>query len=539
MGSNMKKAYQDLLENKHIGTFFILLFFILISFHILTDSNPGFNPPGRDGGFFLYVGKALRSGATLYKDIWDSKGPIIFWINALGVGSDYSRWGLYLIQVLFSFAALVLIYFSLKKVYRPMTALLSAILGSYLLKIVIGPGNSTEEFSLLFTWIAIFALVLLIDNPTKSFWPFFLMGASLIINFLLRANNIGTVSMALLSGMIFIFTKREEVSLWKPILFTLAGVLAIALPVSLYLVIKGTFTAMIDAAFIYNYFYSTVRGQAFSNSLQPAIKIFDWWFYIFGFIWLVAIIFFVYDLIKKRFSPFLLLTILAFPLEIIMSSISGRGFRHYFICWIPALTLLSAFAFSIIQREVISSHFSELVEKKRFALAALILLVITIIPYHQSSYDGIRYIRSSILYPDWTNDYVEPTARVIAGLTDEQDKVLVFGGQAGINMMAKRDSINAALFYPAINNSEIGLKIQIAFFETLVAEKPSLIIDGHAFLIQRLPAIDPEDRANQRFTTSFSENLDEVLQWINENYVRYEQVDDYIIYRYVGEENKP
>ena len=160
IGWKMKKAYQDLLSNKYIGTFFIFLFFILISFQILSDSNPGLNPPGRDGGFFLYVGKALRSGATLYKDIWDSKGPIIFWINALGVGSDYSRWGLYLIQVLFSFAALVLIYFSLKRVYRPMTALLSAILGSYLLKIVIGPGNSTEEYSLLFTWIAIFALPL-------------------------------------------------------------------------------------------------------------------------------------------------------------------------------------------------------------------------------------------------------------------------------------------------------------------------------------------------------------------------------------------
>lgn len=535
----MKKAYQDLLENKHIGTFFILLFFILISFHILTDSNPGLNPPGRDGGFFLYVGKALRSGATLYKDIWDSKGPIIFWINALGVGSDFSRWGLYLIQVVFTFTSLVLIYFSLKNVYRPITTLLSAILGSLLLKIVIGPGNSTEEFSLLFTWIAIFAFVLLIDNPTKNFWTFFLMGVSLIINFLLRANNIGTVSMALLSALIFIFTRRKEVSLWKPLLFTLAGVLAVAIPVSLYFVSKGTFTAMIDAAFIYNYFYSTVRGQAFSNSLQPAIKIFDWWFYIFSFIWLVAIIFFVYDLIKKRFSPFLLLTILAFPLEIIMSSISGRGFIHYFICWIPALTLLSAFAFSIIQREVISSHFSELVEKKRFALAALILLVVTFIPYHQSSYDGIRYIRSSILYPDWTNDYVEPSAQVIAGLTDEQDKVLVFGGQAGINMMAKRDSINAALFYPAINNSEIGLKVQNAFFETLVAEKPSLIIDGHAYLSQQIPAIDPNDRAKQEFRVNFSENLDELLQWINENYERYDQADHYIIYRYVGEENKP
>ena len=296
---------------------------------------------------------------------------------------------------------------------------------------------------------------------------------------------------------------------------------------------------MIDAAFVYNYFYSTVRGQAFSNSLQPAIKIFSWWFYIFGFIWFVTIAFFTYNLLKKRFSPFLLLTILAFPVEIFMSSISGRGFMHYFICWIPALTLLSAFGFSIIQQEVISDHFSELVEKKQSSLAVFILLVLTIIPCYQANYEGIRYIRSSILYPEWINDYVEPTARVISDLTEEQDKVLVFGGQAGINIMAKRESINAALFYPAINNSEIGLKVQNAFFETLVADKPSLIIDGHAYLSQQIPAIDPNDRAKQEFKVSFSENLDELLQWINENYERYDQADHYIIYRYVGEENKP
>ncbi|MGI6258684.1 MAG: glycosyltransferase family 39 protein [Anaerolineaceae bacterium] len=535
----MKKSYQNLLENKFLGKIFVFLFFLVISFQTLSDSNPGLNPPGRDGGFFLYVGKALRSGATLYKDIWDSKGPIIFWINALGVGSDFSRWGLYLIQILFSFAALVLIYFSLKKVYSPMTAFVSIILGSYLLKLVIGPGNSTEEFSLLFTWIAVFAFVIFINDPKKSFWSFFLIGASLLINFLLRANNIGTVSMVLLSGLIFAFTKRKEISFWKPIVFTLAGVFAVAIPVSLYFIINGTFSSMIDAAFIYNFFYSTARGQAFSNSLQPAIKLFSWWFYILGFVWLVSIAFFIRNLFKKQFSSFLLLTILAFPAEILMSSISGRGFTHYFICWIPALTLLSAFGFSIVQQEVISAHFSELVEKKHAVLASLILLIVAIIPCFQASYDSIRYIRSSILYPEWTNDYVEPTARVISDLTNEQDKVLVFGGQAGINMMAKRDSINAALFYPTINNSEIGIRVQEQFLETLIAEKPLLIIDGHTHLIQHLPAIDPKDRANQSFTTNFSENLEEVLQWINENYERHDEADGYIIYRYVGQKNKP
>jgi len=61
----------------------VLLIVFAISMVILSASNPKTNPPGRDGGFFLYVGKAIKSGAKLYVDIWDSKGPMIFGLTHL------------------------------------------------------------------------------------------------------------------------------------------------------------------------------------------------------------------------------------------------------------------------------------------------------------------------------------------------------------------------------------------------------------------------------------------------------------------------
>ena len=75
--------YPKLKKWLEIGLILLLVF--VISIITLSDANPTTNPPGRDGGFFLYVGKALRSGAKLYEDIWDSKGPLSLWINALGV----------------------------------------------------------------------------------------------------------------------------------------------------------------------------------------------------------------------------------------------------------------------------------------------------------------------------------------------------------------------------------------------------------------------------------------------------------------------
>ena len=41
----------------------ILLIVFAISTITLSASNPQTNPPGRDGGFFNYVGKAIGSGA--------------------------------------------------------------------------------------------------------------------------------------------------------------------------------------------------------------------------------------------------------------------------------------------------------------------------------------------------------------------------------------------------------------------------------------------------------------------------------------------
>jgi hypothetical protein len=137
----------------------------------------------------------------------------------------------------------------------------------------------------------------------------------------------------------------------------------------------------------------------------------------------------------------------------------------------------------------------------------------------------------NIIPPRTKHEYQDSASKVIEELTDETDKVLVFGGQAGINIMARRDSINGALFYPGINNSEIGLEVQKEFFENLKEEQPRLIIDGHRHVPNNVPAFDPQVRQSQTFTYEISENVEEVLAWINENYERYDEANDYIIYR--------
>ena len=53
-----------------------------------------------DSGVFLYTGWRILNGELPYRDVWDHKPPIIFYINALGLAiANNSRWGVWLIEL--------------------------------------------------------------------------------------------------------------------------------------------------------------------------------------------------------------------------------------------------------------------------------------------------------------------------------------------------------------------------------------------------------------------------------------------------------
>ena len=77
------------------------IFLFLLTALILNLANPLFDKPSRDGGFFLYAGQQILNGKIPYLDFWDSKGPAIFYINALGLWlGGGSRWGVWAVEFL-------------------------------------------------------------------------------------------------------------------------------------------------------------------------------------------------------------------------------------------------------------------------------------------------------------------------------------------------------------------------------------------------------------------------------------------------------
>src|ERR687897_1148030 len=77
----------------------------------LFPNNPGnMTLPSRDSGVFLYVGWRFLNGDMPYRDVWDHKPPLIYFVDALGIAlTPDSLWGIWVLRFLFIFFSLFFI----------------------------------------------------------------------------------------------------------------------------------------------------------------------------------------------------------------------------------------------------------------------------------------------------------------------------------------------------------------------------------------------------------------------------------------------
>ena len=80
---------------------------VLVSFAgtliTLFPSNPNnMTLPSRDSGVFLYAGWRFLHADIPYRNVWDHKPPLIYFMDALGLTlTPHSLWGVWLLQGIF------------------------------------------------------------------------------------------------------------------------------------------------------------------------------------------------------------------------------------------------------------------------------------------------------------------------------------------------------------------------------------------------------------------------------------------------------
>jgi len=514
-----------------INKLIIGLLLILLVMGILL--NPLVTPPGRDSGIFLYIGSLILKGKMPYVAAWENKGPLIFYINALGLLiSGGSRWGIWLLEFLFLLGSAAIGYLTAKKYMGKIPALAGTFFWVNAAAHVLEGGNLSEEYSLLFYFLAAWAFLKSIEEPDKKRFGF-IVGVSMGFSILLRPNNIG-IHLAIFGTyfLLFLFSKERRLLLERFVL-AVVGSLTVLLPVIIYFAAKGSLTEMFKVVILFNMQYSDERTlSGVLNGIQNAVGAIGIGYLLPAPIGFVAVLWSLFrqDGLKTVHGKFLLMIIIGFPIEIILSTLSGRNYLHYFILWVPYIGFLSAYAVYLLW-----GRLSRTYEKPAEYAVVLILFLVSIfgnLNVWKNYGSTISLVFSS---PKPVLEYRIPVADYVQAHTQPSDKVLIWGFRPAVYFMSGREAPASFLPYPLIHvDTPLGYQWGEQFLEQFTATPPVIIVDMVNPEADPIPSLNEEIRKTQKRvlrTAVLAPSLDNFFEYVKTHYTLSDEADGYPVYR--------
>jgi len=507
---------------------FALLLALLLALAVLgvlRQANPLLNFPSLDGGYYLYFGQQILAGKTVYVDLWESKTPGIFYVDALGLWlARGSRWGVWMLEFAALFSAAALSFLALRKIHGWLPALLATLAWLWALEPILQGGNLTEEFSLPFNFLALLAFWLSLQKKA-AWWPNFVIGLTFAASFIFRPNNAGVQAALVLAWLVSAVLEKDYKTLLRRLLWSGLGVaLGLGL-VSAYFLAQGNFNEMIKASFLYNAAITENRSGFVPTLLNGLKRIgIPAGFALLGYLLVISRV-----VEKRRADAWEMFLLLIWPLEIVLSGLSGRGYDHYLIPWMVALAALTA-----ILIESALPALSRFAERRALpALACLLLVGLFLSQAGLAEYAGsfrrLAFERQAGIEID------HPVAAYLREHTQADDTVLVWGARLAFNFLSRRSAPTAYVFYPLFLDVPFSHEMSEQFYADLATKQPLLIVDAARFNQDLVPALDPAIRKEQfksgQLWPTLPKNIEAVLAYIDENYQLVETIDGYPIYR--------
>ena len=411
-------------------------------------------PPSEDSSVFLYIGKRMLEGKLPYRDLFDHKGPILYFIECLGLRLSHGKTdGVWMLEVLNLLWTSVLMLRFAVLVAKNRSSCYLAVMMTVIVcgwKIWQG-GNYTEEYAL--PWITIAALVFFRFFQTGSYRlrVFFLIGFSFAVVFLLRANMIA-VWVAYLPLVLFFFLREKQYSnLGKCAALFLLGISAVFLPVLVWAEKSGVLPELWEDYILFNFSYTANAAEQGNSVFQTALLFA-------GVVWpgtVAQLLCLVFDF-RNRGQW---LNALFFAISLLAASMSARGYYHYAIILLPSIVFpLTAFF------DLSGCVWCRLFKKSgvvdyRLILFSFFLIAATAFLYRVVSPGKLQENQAVQILQDRTNT---------------QDDVLVLGNNCYYYLEADRKTENR--FFYQLPPLEISRELYIAFEEELDRHLPDAVL---------------------------------------------------------------
>ncbi|MBQ7423011.1 MAG: hypothetical protein IJV27_12870 [Prevotella sp.] len=233
----------------------LLVFSFSTSFlyHIVSDF---------DQSIFEIIGKNWSRGYLPYAETWDSKGPIIFFVNMLGYLFLGGRNGIFLLQFANLTVCLYYFYCFLRKRFSWKASLAYTVLSLLSYITICSGGNQVCDYTLLLSAISIFCTYSWAEQfqdtgrPEHSLAYAFAYGLFFSGSFLSRLSNAAGLCVSVLVVAIVLMVFRRWQDLLHNALAFLLGFAVLFVPFAVYFAANGIFGEMWYATFTYNLEYA-------------------------------------------------------------------------------------------------------------------------------------------------------------------------------------------------------------------------------------------------------------------------------------------
>lgn len=215
-----------------------------------------------DVNLYFNIGKAIFNGKVPYTEVFDHKGPLIFFIYGIGyLLSNTTFVGMYLIEslawIFMIFAAYLTARLYVEQIYAfGITLLFSVFMISHA-----SEGGSAEEFIAVFQVISLFLFIRYFkDAATKEHNPIHMLihGLMCSMTLLIKINLVIFWVFPLIAIFINLILKKEYRNLTQNIIAYVIGLLIIILPIWLYFFINNANSEAWDIYITLNKSYAKI-----------------------------------------------------------------------------------------------------------------------------------------------------------------------------------------------------------------------------------------------------------------------------------------
>lgn len=339
----------------------LVIFCFTISFICLIVFAVNISPftiyEGCDSCVFKQMGLAILSGKTPYLDLFDHKGPVIYFINAFGLWIG-DRWGLFILNVinlgitLFFWNAIARLFVPINKSFFPV------LLGLILLIIVMDGGNMTEDWCLLPLSYALYiASRMLVKQAPITFFESFAIGVCCGWVTFIRINILALIICSLVLVTYLTYYSEQRRLLKKYFIGTFLGFSLVTIVILIFFYFRygsASIEQLIYGSFIYNIEYvnhpsmSTLRFF-FLNCEEYRV------FFILSII--LCVYGYSYSKNSKQYHDLIIVYFLILSFVFSYLTLGRRPYLHYLITVTPLYVLAASYTFKESVREYFLSIF--------------------------------------------------------------------------------------------------------------------------------------------------------------------------------------